>query len=74
MQDVTANNFPLENTPLQSVNELGKTLLKFAFEGNIREVRALLAQGSPFISDWVKTTIVDTKYHKHVPYLLIAGD
>ncbi|ERL92223.1 hypothetical protein D910_09542, partial [Dendroctonus ponderosae] len=46
----------VNNSPLANINELGKQLLKFAFEGNIREVRALLAQGSPLISDWLGTS------------------
>uniref|UniRef100_A0AAR5QHX1 GA-binding protein subunit beta-1 n=2 Tax=Dendroctonus ponderosae TaxID=77166 RepID=A0AAR5QHX1_DENPD len=46
----------VNNSPLANINKLGKQLHKFASEGNIREVRALLAQGSPFISDWLGTS------------------
>lgn len=35
------------------LNELGKQLLKAAGDGNLDEIKTLMARGAPFTADWV---------------------
>lgn len=36
-----------------TINELGKKLLQAAQDGEVEEIRRLLAKGAPFTADWV---------------------
>ncbi|KAL1505910.1 hypothetical protein ABEB36_005359 [Hypothenemus hampei] len=52
---VAVNQRPLNQT-LQSINELGKHLLRAVCEGSVEDVKSFLNQGSPFTSDWLGTS------------------
>lgn len=44
-----------------TINELGKKLLQAAQDGEVEEIRRLLAKGAPFTADWVIILITLTK-------------